>query len=700
LARSRSAVYAKPWLTIVGLLFFGTVILIPTWILLPADDEGLFVVINPTLFEARHLFGSYPLWNPFIEFGSPQPGSQSLIFHPFVVLLRFAPLAFSIGLLYQVQLWIGLVSLWAACRRLAMNRWVAAVCVITWALCSVTIQLQTDFWPDFWVVWTLAPLELFLLLQLIESPTRERRAFYSVAVGLCGALMVLDGHLGVFPVFGVGFLAFLIGSARRARPVLPWLGVAAAILVAASSSRFYDVILENDRSTSPHHQQVYSFDFRHFLFYPQALSAHGPRNVAYGLPFVALLLLGLLWVRKSSPYAWGLRLAVAACFIAWFLPVGWTPPLSGNWLYGQSFTLFSIFLAGLALQWLWDRLPRFRLLLLALCGLQLAILAYGFVRDFYDPRLEQARTYLSGGSVETLKNTMKNDEIYRYFEGRSDHSSTRVLMTLGARARLWRSLIDYDWAAWQWHGLRLVNGHSRGVDLSEFEETTDALHGEIRGELSMWRGRTDDLPDTADVLSVFNVGYILAMQGEHVDGRFVPVHRFHLPDLPNSTSDTPPTIIVAYRNPAHWGDAAVVSPSIKRLKSLDQRSDCDIPGLLCDDFSQVVPLRRPAGVTSQRWSGTTLDVRLAASPKARVLMVSQMYRPGWRAKLSNGQTVSGYQLLGGVTGFDIPPGVRSAEIHYHPTGRILFAGLSWAVVLLSSVFLIVVACLRRLGKLG
>src|SRR5262249_32003197 len=191
LARSRSAVYAKPWLPIVGLLVFGTMILIPNWILLPRDDEGLFVVINPTLFEARHLLGSYPFWNPFIEFGSPQPGSQSLIFHPFVVLLRFAPLAFSIALLYQVQLWIGLLSVWAASRRLSMNRWVAGICVVTYGLCSVTIQLQTDFWPDFWIVWTLAPLELFLLLKLLESPTRARRAFYSVAVGLCGALMVL-----------------------------------------------------------------------------------------------------------------------------------------------------------------------------------------------------------------------------------------------------------------------------------------------------------------------------------------------------------------------------------------------------------------------------------------------------------------------------------------------------------------------------
>ena len=662
-------------------MVFGTVILIPNWILLPPDDEGLFVTISPTLREARHVFTSYPFWNPSIGFGSPQPGSNSLIFHPFVLLAHFAPLAFSIALLYQVQFWIGLVSVWTVSRRLRMHRWVAAVCVVTWALCSVTIQLQTDFWPDYWVVWTLAPLELFLLLMLIESDTRERRAFYSVAAGLCCALLVLDGHLGLFPVWGLGFAAFLIGNARLVRPVLPWIGVALAVFLTASATRLYDVGLESARSIHPHHHDVYSFGFRHFLLYPHYRGEHRARTVAYGAPFVALVVIGLLWVRSSPRYAWGLRSAVVASFIGWFLPVRWNPVLSSNWLYGQAFTLFSIFLAGVALQLLWERLPRIRPLLLAVAAVQLTIVAYGFYQDFYNHRLERARSYLNGTPVETLKNTFKNQEIYRYFEQRPDHSSTRVLMTLGARDRLWRTLTDYQWTAWGWHGLRLVNVHTRGVELNEFAETKEALHGEIRGDQSLWDG-PDDLPRATGVLDVLNIGYVLAKPGEHVARNLIPVHRFRLPDG---------TVIIAYRNPAHWGDAVVVSPQAKRLTTFDPRPDCAIPGLLCDDLSSIVPLRRPSGVTTQRWNGTTLNVRLAASPKPRMLMVSQMYRPGWRAKLSDGRTLAGYRLFGGVTGFDIPPGVRSAEISFHPTGRIVFAALSWTVVLLSIVFLVCAA---------
>jgi hypothetical protein len=68
-------------------------------------------------------------------------------------------------------------------------------------------------------------------------------------------------------------------------------------------------------------------------------------------------------------------------------------------------------------------------------------------------------------------------------------------------------------------------------------------------------------------------------------------------------------------------------------------------------------------------------------------MVSQLYRPGWRAHLSDGRTVPGYRLFGAVTGFDLPPGTRSATIEFHPTARIAFAAVSWATLLIGLGFL-------------
>jgi uncharacterized membrane protein YfhO len=61
-------------------------------------------------------------------------------------------------------------------------------------------------------------------------------------------------------------------------------------------------------------------------------------------------------------------------------------------------------------------------------------------------------------------------------------------------------------------------------------------------------------------------------------------------------------------------------------------------------------------------------------------MVSQLYRPGWEAALSNGTTVRGSRLFGGFTGFDLPAGIDSARITFTPTTRIVLTSFSWAAI--------------------
>ena len=190
---------------------------------------------------------------------------------------------------------------------------------------------------------------------------------------------------------------------------------------------------------------------------------------------------------------------------------------------------------------------------------------------------------------------------------------------------------------------------------------------------------------------MLNIGYVLAVPGEPVAPGLVPIRRFRVPpsrdprvvDLVGAVKST---AVEVYRNPAAWPDAVALSPKAKQIDELHPRAGCTIPGLLCDDLSPIVPLRRP-GVTGQEWRDTTLHVRLAPSARPAVLMVSQLYRPGWQARLSDGRTVSGYRLFGAVTGFDLPPGTRSVEIEFHPTARIAFAAVSWATLLIGLAFL-------------
>jgi hypothetical protein len=665
-----------------GVLLVGFVVLIPTWLLLPPDDEGFFVEVASTWFQAKHFF-SQSFWNPWIGLGVPEPFNETLIYHPVAPILRAAPV-FSIGLLYQIQLWIALFSVWALCVHLGLRRWIAALCVLTFALSAASANYLRDFWPSIMVSWTLSPLLLLIVVKLLDSERRLTRAVLSVSGGLCASLMLLDGHAGVFPVFAIAFAAFLIGERSRAWRAWPWLGLALLVFALATTTKVYDLALESSRADgSPRVQQTYGMDWASLFLYPITHYRDDYRLIAVGGPFMVLAVIGLFH-RRGRQRADGLRLAAVVSFLGWFVPAAWLPVLSGTWFFRDPFTLFAIVLAGLTLQRLWDTLPAWRPVLLVASGLQVVALAGGFF-PLYRDNLAHAVDYLQGRNVATLRNAFKNRDLYAYFERRPDHASTRIYLTSGAEDHLFRSrLMDYEFAAWGFHGLRLVNGHFRGIDIHELVPVKERLHSEITGKAKLERSRT--------ALDALNIRYVVAERGEPVSRKLVPVKRFRL--------DEDGAVVVAYRNPSAWPDAVALSPRVKQIDRLPSRPDCHRSGLLCADFSALKALRLPGEVAGEAWHGTTLEVRLVPSSRPAVLLVSQLYRPGWTARLSGGRSVSGYPVLSalsdsGFTAFDLPPGTRSAEIEFRPTTRMALAGLGWGTLVLGFGFIVIAPLVDR-----
>ena len=106
-------------------------------------------------------------------------------------------------------------------------------------------------------------------------------------------------------------------------------------------------------------------------------------------------------------------------------------------------------------------------------------------------------------------------------------------------------------------------------------------------------------------------------------------------------------------------------------------------------------LRLPAGVRGENWVGTDLSVDLARSEQPHVLMITQLYRPGWEAALSNGKTESGYRLFGGFTGFDLPPNTVTARVSYQPTTRAALTAVTWATIFFG---LVAMAGLALVGR--
>jgi hypothetical protein len=652
------------------LLGFGFVVLIPTWLVLPPDDENLSKEILSTVFQSREIFsGRYSFWDPWVAFGVPEPRSQTLVFHPFVVLVELFPLGVAIGALYQLQVWIGILSVWAVARHFGIRRSIAGLCVLTYALSSMMIVYLTNFWPVNLVDWTLGPLLLLLLLKLSDARNRSARVTYAIATGLCAAFMVLDGHAGWLPDYALPYLAFLGGQFRLVQRLWRWLALSLGVLVVAAASHVYDIALETSRAgTGRNNQETVAMNFWRLIMYPITSPFHdgnATRALAIGGPFVLLTALGLVYPLRHR-YVNGLRAGVVVSFAFWFVPLDWTAFRSTNYASAAPFTIFAIFLAGLTLQALWKRFPGWRFALATAALLQVVVLLAGYY-PFYRDGVSEAAAYLRGNpSSHSLKQALKNQPIYAFFERLPGISRTRVYLAPGADARLFRKATDYKFEGWPLHDLRLVNGLFKGVDMHEIAPARVYLRGEIRGDARVSRSEL--------TLDALNIGYVLASPADRVAPLLTRITTFHL--------ERPKATIIAYRNPGAWPDTVALDPRAKQIGLLPRRKGCSTPGLLCADFAPVAGLRLPGDVRRQRWVGTDLSVTLARVTRPRVLMISQLYRPGWEAKLSNGRTMSGYRLFGGFTGFDLPPNVDAARISYAPTTRIALTSVTWATILL------------------
>ena len=76
------------------------------------------------------------------------------------------------------------------------------------------------------------------------------------------------------------------------------------------------------------------------------------------------------------------------------------------------------------------------------------------------------------------------------------------------------------------------------------------------------------------------------------------------------------------------------------------------------------------------------DLVIRFAPDAtnqRLLLVSEMYRPGWRALAPTRDLPVG-ELLSGLIGIDVPAGVSEVELRYRPTWLIASTLGAWTTV--------------------
>ena len=171
------------------------------------------------------------------------------------------------------------------------------------------------------------------------------------------------------------------------------------------------------------------------------------------------------------------------------------------------------------------------------------------------------------------------------------------------------------------------------------------------------------------LLDVLGIKYIFADFNESVPSGLVPVTL-----LPGPKS----RIITMYTNPNAWPDAVVVNDEARTLQPSPEGGSND-KGLLFYDFRPLLGVRGMEDpVTIKRDHGSII-LMLEPSSKMRTVMVSEYFRPGWKAKwrFSEGLIeTSVFPIFGHLVGIEVPEGAAEIRLSYAPALKLVLWSIS------------------------
>jgi len=667
------------------ILTIAVVYLVPFSLTLSKDEEEFRFNIISTIIHWKGLAnGEYPFWTSLLGFGIPLPLGQNLIFHPVAPLFGFVKGGVAIMAIYFVQTILGVFSMWALLNTLKVSRAVALLGVISYLCASPTINyLYTDFWTSYYVMWTTYPILVYITLRILEEESKRNILKLTLAGGLIGGLFVLNGHIGVMPIYFIGLLFILIGKYRLSAHRYGWYLLIFLIIVTISLSKIYGIYSEyilfpktSDRNNIIHvidSKEIWAIfirpiiwgSFQEMLDYTLATKA---RIISFGGPFAILAIVGASYNLNKYPNRKVLAFAFFASFLGLYMPTDTviTKFISWSFSFREPLIIFGICLACMvATSITQSKKKSIKLLGGAICGAQLILVtmgAYPFwhhltMLGLYNKQQKQdmlINVFDDTSMVRLLKKINKSDPGRFYLSKELDNS----ILKLKKDGVSLNSLL--------YHGLHVVNGDIKSVSYDKFYPDLSLMHGHIAGQNSV-------VIDN-DLLNVLGIKYVLAYEDEKVSSDLVKINQISLPRLNK---------IYIYKNSAVWPEAVVLAPGIKNA-TLPRKISCENNRILCADFSRIANGRESGIADISKKRNGYISVTLGEHAKSTLVMVTEMYRDKWRARaIVDGriESIKTFPIAESFIGFEAPPGASHIYLKYEPNIMIWLTILSWSIIL-------------------
>ena len=601
------------------------------------EEEFRFTILNSLVYARAVMAGQSPWWVFQAGLGQPLALTQTYLLHPLVPLLTIMRPDQWARVLYGFQIVVGTAGIVSVARHVRLSWPITAVCGASFLLAAPGQQyVLTDFWPTVFVGWTLSPWVLLATWKLLDAEETWHKVLCSVSLGLLGGVWAANGHLGYLLVYVPGFLALAMvhwrGIARS-----PWMWVLsiaiAGAVVAPTGWQIWDEyaqfpaglpILQQLSALAPSDLLRSTADSSAFL------DDHaGTRTLFFGIPFALLCVAYASGFLRGAVTRWDL-IAVTTVSVAFLmlsmLPI---PGVPARYLFRDPATLGGVLLAGLALQRLTNIRPGGMVTLGAVVIGILQLVSVGgsawplILGTFDNTRTDRDMSLLATAQVDTAQSVVRlvqGDPGRVLFLPEFDHAvMDNVDKTNTLRNGFGINALGY-------HGVAVVNGAFKGTSTDALYPSPSLFYGEARTD--------QGFEPTDALLDALAIRYVLGFGDEDVTAGLTLVERLPLRGGPDRG-------VALYRNPHAWAEATFVHARIVELTP-EIRPDCGHRGLMCFDFEPVVAARTGEAAQVVRVDGR-ITVQFLPSAKDRLMLISEMYRPGWHA--DSGETSLTVQRL-------------------------------------------------------
>jgi hypothetical protein len=676
--------------------------LLPLLIRGPSDFEEHDLGIFSGRFAYKALFdGSLGLWLPDLGFGTPMPIGQSFGSYPPFILLNILGIYAFFCFFWLTQLWLGTYFMFRLCRQLEIGYSVAFVVAVSFALSKPVANYgMTDGWPTAFFTWTIYPVIIFLITDLLVDKGSLQKKI--PLLGLVLGLWLSKSHPGHSSLLLIPlFIYIIILIPWRNIRVLFALSVAcfASFLVSLDTfifiykeaSLFPPGMLRNTQSgytlstylltllyplISPHD---YSFiggikTLLRPLIYPQDysfigginyyLQNHFSRGPFFGTPFM-LLAFSSLWVELGRNR---MRVATGIAFISAFtLSMADTTVsivFSGLWLARDPLILFGMLTAAMLLSSILKSGTLFQkrvggfLLASQLIHITLGhvplIASIGF--DYNASKASVTHTRYAGeGAPSKLKSWLTDN---------GGRKGQRIFLSKQIQDELsinWRDEGIYGNTDLTLLGLTVVTGWFKNISMDSIYPSRALMHGAISGD--PW------VMENKSFLDVAGIRWLL------VGGSEAAFHqknsKFKAPIFFEGKNGKSLALL---ENPNAWPMAVFIDSPKGSLNNFPRAVDCPHAGISCANLETIKNARKLDVVTIQIEYGQMI-LRFPPSESERQIFLSFFAHDGWIAR-TKGVELPIQKVGGAFMNIVVPAGIGEIELNYGSAWRLLILVIS------------------------